>query len=91
MRDQVKLHSSIPIVAMAALLTTALMARAAESAPPKRIVALGDSITDGHTYPMLIVQALREAGRPVPIIVNAGAGGDTAEKMLNRLDDDVLR
>ena len=86
-----KLHSSISIAAISALLVLALMVRAAESAPPKRIVALGDSITDGHTYPMLIIQALREAGRPVPVIINAGAGGDTAEKMLNRLDDDVLQ
>jgi len=56
----------------------------------QRIVFLGDSITDGHTYPMLVGQALAEAGRPVPVLINAGLGGDTAEGMLGRLDRDVL-
>ncbi len=55
-----------------------------------RIVFLGDSITDGHTYPLLIQQALREAGQPVPLAINAGIGGDTAEGMRARLDRDVL-
>jgi len=59
-------------------------------ANPKRIVFLGDSITDGHTYPLLVQQALREAGQPVPIVINAGIGGDTAKGMRTRLDRDVL-
>lgn len=33
----------------------------------QRIVFVGDSITDGHTYPQLVRQALAEAGRPVPV------------------------
>jgi len=55
-----------------------------------RVVFLGDSITDGFTYPLLIQQALKEAGRSVPMVINAGAGGDTAEMMCKRLDRDVL-
>lgn len=56
----------------------------------ERIVFLGDSITDGFTYPLLVRQALAEAGRPVPVLINAGIGGDTAEGMLARLERDVL-
>ena len=55
-----------------------------------RVVFLGDSITDGDTYPLLIVQALAEANRPVPVLLNAGVGGDTAAGMLKRLDRDVF-
>lgn len=55
-----------------------------------RIVFLGDSITDGHTYPLLVQQAFREAGQPVPLAINAGIGGDTAKGMRARLDRDVL-
>ena len=33
----------------------------------QRIVFLGDSITDGFTYPLLVRQALAEAHRPVPV------------------------
>ncbi len=57
---------------------------------PARIVFLGDSITDGHTYPLLIRQALAEAGRPVPVCVNAGVAGDTARGMRQRIGRDVL-
>lgn len=57
---------------------------------PPRIAFLGDSITDGHTYPLLVQQALRAAGQPVPIVINAGIGGDTAKGMSARLERDVL-
>jgi len=56
-----------------------------------RIVVVGDSITEGHTYPYLIQQALQEAGKPVPAIINAGVGGDTARGIITRLDRDVFR
>ena len=46
--------------------------------PAECIVFLGDSITDGNTYPLLIHQALTEAGKPVPLCINAGIGGNTA-------------
>jgi lysophospholipase L1-like esterase len=57
---------------------------------PSRVVFLGDSITDGFSYPSLVRQALREAGKPVPVCVNAGIGGDTAKGMRARLDRDVF-
>ena len=54
------------------------------------IVCLGDSITEGLTYALLVRQALREAGKPEPIMIGAGVGGDNAAGMLARLDRDVF-
>jgi len=54
------------------------------------IVCLGDSITDGCTYPQIIVQALKEAGRPVPTVVCSGVVCDTAPQMAARLERTVL-
>jgi lysophospholipase L1-like esterase len=56
----------------------------------KVVVCLGDSITDGQTYSLMVAQALRAAKRPVPLFIPAGIGGDTAGGMLARLDRDVL-
>lgn len=56
----------------------------------QRIAFLGDSITDGFTYPLLLRQALAEAGKSLPVLINAGIGGDTAAGMRKRLDRDVL-
>jgi lysophospholipase L1-like esterase len=50
----------------------------------ERIVFLGDSITDGHTLPLLVRQA---AGATC---INAGVAGDTASSMRKRLERDVL-
>ncbi|MBI3856814.1 MAG: hypothetical protein HY293_14090 [Planctomycetes bacterium] len=50
----------------------------------QRIVFLGDSITDGHTLPLLVKQA---AGA---VCINAGVAGDTAAGMRKRLERDVL-
>jgi isoamyl acetate esterase len=50
----------------------------------ERIVFLGDSITDGHTLPLLVRQA---AGATC---INAGVAGDTAAGMRKRLERDVL-
>ena len=56
-----------------------------------RIIFLGDSITDGNTYPSLVRQAIIEAGyKPEPVAINAGVGGNTAAEMLARVDSDVL-
>ena len=55
-----------------------------------RIVCLGDSITDGCTYPQIIVQALKEAGKPVPTVICSGVASDTAQQMEARLDKTVL-
>jgi lysophospholipase L1-like esterase len=52
---------------------------------PERIVFLGDSITDGHTLPLLVEQALK-----TPRCINAGVAGDTAAGMRKRLERDVL-
>ncbi len=67
-------------------------ARRATLAPKTsgRVVCLGDSITDGCTYPQLIVQALREAGRPAPTVVCAGVASDTAPQMAARVERTVL-
>jgi len=64
--------------------------RAAGPKETDRIVCLGDSITDGFTYGQIIMQALKEAGRPVPAVICAGAGGNTAAQMGARLDKAVL-
>jgi lysophospholipase L1-like esterase len=56
----------------------------------KRIVFLGDSITDGNSYPALIRQALMEVGYEAPTCINAGIGGHRASQMRARLDRDVL-
>jgi len=50
----------------------------------ERIVFLGDSITDGHTLPLLVRQASGAA------CINAGVAGDTAAGMRKRLERDVL-
>ena len=54
---------------------------------PERLVFLGDSITDGHTLPLLVRQAL---GDRAPVCINAGVAGDTAAGMRKRLERDVL-
>lgn len=56
----------------------------------QRIVFLGDSITDGNTYPAWIKQALVAAGYEAPICINAGYGGHTSTDMLNNLERNVI-
>ena len=77
-----------------ALLLTALLLAAASAAAAEpasqRIVFIGDSITDGHTYPLLVRQALVEANLPAPVCINAGVAGDTAAGMKARIERDVL-
>src|SRR6266581_9333099 len=80
-------HHGVTAVACVFLFFFAPRLAAAE---PLRVVFLGDSITDGNTYPLLIRQALQEAGKPAPVCINAGVGGDTAEAMGNRIERDVL-
>ena len=65
-----------------------LFASAREEVPP-RIVFFGDSITDGNTYPLLIRQALQEAGKHAPICTNAGVASDTAKDVRKRLRRDA--
>jgi lysophospholipase L1-like esterase len=70
---------------MRSALLLLLLARA--QGTPERIVFLGDSITDGHTAPLLVRQAL---GDRAPDCINAGVAGDTAAAMRGRLERDVL-
>jgi lysophospholipase L1-like esterase len=56
----------------------------------ERLVFIGDSITDGHTCPLLVRQALVDAGKPVPTCINAGVASDTAALVRKRLERDVL-
>jgi len=55
-----------------------------------RIVCLGDSITDGNSYPTLLHQALADAGYEPPLCLNAGVANDTSADMLARLERTVL-
>jgi acyl-CoA thioesterase-1 len=57
------------------------------SLAPERLLFLGDSITDGHTLPLLVRSALGDAA---PVCINAGVAGDTAAGMGKRLERDVL-
>lgn len=77
----------LSVVLVVSLWTT----RVAAAQTQQRVVFLGDSITDGNTYPLLVEQALREAGSPMLACFNAGIGGDTSGGMLKRLDRDVFR
>ena len=65
---------------------------AARMLPPecRRVVFLGSSTTDGHTYPALFRQALVEAGYAAPVCINAGIGGNTTAQIAARLERDVL-
>jgi lysophospholipase L1-like esterase len=73
---------------MLTLMTTNIHAQ--KSSPlPTRIVCFGDSMTDGDTYPQLIMQAFHEAGGPVPACICSGVGGETLKLMDARFDKTV--
>lgn len=92
----VSLSKHVGLLMLVALLTS--IASATKAAPGKpllspthqRIVFLGDSITDGNTYPTLIHQALAEAGYAPPLCICAGIGGDTLAGMKGRLEASAL-
>ncbi|MGD0090581.1 MAG: GDSL-type esterase/lipase family protein [Planctomycetota bacterium] len=84
---------SLPLVLQVVSLPLAL--QAGQPAPQvdlrgQRLVFLGDSITDGFSYPLLIKQALEEAHLTPPVLICAGIGGDTAAGMAQRLERDVF-
>ena len=54
------------------------------------VIFLGDSITDGGTLLLLIEAACAAVGRPVPQMLNAGAGDDSAAQAVGRITRDVL-
>jgi acyl-CoA thioesterase I len=74
-----------------ALVLAALMGGTAARAEPIRILALGDSLTQGHglppgeDYPAVLEQALKAQGLDV-VIVNGGVSGDTSAGGRTRLD-----
>ena len=63
----------------------------AQSAPPKRIVFLGDSLSAGlgvehsEAFPALVGEKIRAAGLPF-VVENAGLSGDTSAGGLRRID-----
>ena len=57
---------------------------------PLRIAFLGDSITDGYTYPQLVRDSLAKSRAIDVVAINAGIGGDTMPGMEARLERDVL-
>jgi len=80
-------------VLMSALLAAGAAAAEAAGKPDlrgQRLVCMGDSITDGFSYPLLVKQALEEARVPAPTLICAGIGGDTAAGMEKRLERDVF-
>jgi lysophospholipase L1-like esterase len=85
-RDQL---CRMPLLLLAAVALTPDSCATPQS-PVERVVFVGDSITDGHTYPQLVRQALADAGRKVPVCINAAVAGDTAHGMRQRLERDVL-
>ncbi len=79
------------------ILLLIIFASPLRAAPPKlsptvfaRTAFLGDSITDGNTYPQLVRDGLANAGLANMVAINAGIGGDTAKGMRERLERDVL-
>lgn len=74
-----------------AALALAVLPAAAPAEEPLRLVALGDSLTQGYGLPAeqgLVPQLqdwLRKAGHDV-IVINAGVSGDTTAGGLSRLD-----
>jgi len=67
---------------------------AANGPAPKnwqRIAFVSHSLTDGNTWPYLLRQALVEAGKGEPYLINAAAGGDMAAASLRRYDWATLR
>lgn len=77
-------------VMVAGLIALGMTMPAGMAADTNRLVCLGDSITDGYTFGQIVMQSLREAGRPAPAVICAGVGSDTASMMVARLDRTVL-
>jgi len=71
------------------LMTTTNSSAQKPSSMPTRIVCFGDSMTDGDTYPQIIMQAFHEAGGPVPTCICSGVGGETLQLMDARFDKTV--
>jgi lysophospholipase L1-like esterase len=90
-------RTGVLLVAFSLLAGFGGLCRAEDVAPDKlppavfhRTAFLGDSITDGNTYPQLVRDALAGVGPEKMVAINAGIGGDTAHGMRGRLDRDVF-
>lgn len=87
-------HITFVTAALLCLLNMTLISTSAEPgfflAQGDRMVFLGDSITDENTYPQIILQALQEAGKPIPTIICSGVVCDTAINMRDRMNKTVL-
>lgn len=78
-------------VAAGVLKPVCCLAAAPEPAAKRQVIVfLGDSITDGFTQPTMIQQALVDAGKPAPVMIDAGVASDTSAQMLSRMDVDVF-
>lgn len=68
-------------------LLSALTLSAFDMTPYKRIVCLGDSITNGGVYDMYLQSYLAETDPATPRrVINRGIGGDTVPKLLRRVN-----
>lgn len=84
-------------LAASALVFACVGARAAAVTPlppslqgVQRLLFLGDSLTDGSSYPDYVVNSANAACGAKIELLNAGICGDTAAMLLARLKDDVL-
>ncbi|OGV52786.1 MAG: hypothetical protein A2X45_00015 [Lentisphaerae bacterium GWF2_50_93] len=88
--------ANVARITMAGLMLAGIVAGADEAikltASPQgcRIGLLGDSLTDGATWPLLIRQAMRDAVKPVPRFLNCAVGGATAGDNIRPLDEVIL-
>ena len=90
------MKSTLILTASAALMFVSLtLAEAATPLPPslagvQRVLFLGDSLTDGSSYPDYVVTSINGACGAKIELFNAGICGDTAPMLLARLQADVL-
>jgi lysophospholipase L1-like esterase len=71
------------------LMLTTLIALESQPSAKAIVVCLGDSITDGNTWPQIVRQALQEHGVVPPTLICAGVGGDRSAEMIGRYERDV--
>ncbi|MBM4036194.1 MAG: hypothetical protein FJ291_31045 [Planctomycetes bacterium] len=87
-----QLHGELWVIGLAVALSACAPRGTGRWTPTARdrVVCLGDSITDGCTYPQIVMQALRDAGRPAPPFICAGVASDTAPQIAARVERSAL-